>query len=74
MPLPLGLTMTRADLRKNGLLASQVLVMLAGFTATPKDDAAAQLIQHLFTDAEHFDKLCTLLGLPPDGLVPPTPA
>lgn len=68
MPLP---TLTRSEFKKYATKIGSLASVMAGFTPTERDDAFVELVSHLFEDAEHFEKVCLILGIPPD---PPQPS
>lgn len=59
----LAMTLSKDEFKTKALAMLSVAGLLASFTPTPKDDAAVALLTHLFTDTEHFDQLCVLLGI-----------
>ena len=62
-PKALALTITKDQFRDKAQKALMVASFLATLTPTAKDDAAVSLLSHLFSEPEHFDQICTMLGI-----------
>ena len=58
-----SMTITKDDFRDKATKALMIASFLATLTPTPKDDAAVALLSHLFSEPEHFDQICTMLGV-----------
>ena len=59
--------LTRKEFRKYAVKTTVLAQIVVGFTPTERDDAFVELFAHLFNDDAHFEKVCVILGIPPDG-------